>query len=342
LGTHKVKEGMACSSCNYVFALNPKEKPYLTDYAVKKVIDGLSGPDHLYFTYNQLYTQVHKIIQKKAWKNGFASLLVGVPLFIVIVVLTSGELLFALLFLEAAFLAALGYYLYRRTPHVRDETVKEVIRKYIQAHPCDRMVDGNAFKEIEPKRFDKEIIKYAPERLLIVERDDLADMLLLNRFPMEQKTLVVSASKYPKRAFEAFRHFAKKNPEIPIAAMHDLSRDGLKMKERLLADPSWNLEGREIQDLGLFPQDVDRVKAPLWRPTTGAGRPIDSLKPRGTAEENIAQGFRMPVDTAPPRAMLAMTALAVVAGAVLLSEAFLAQQAAQAGPQSAKEDGGFG
>jgi hypothetical protein len=40
--------------------------------------------------------------------------------------------------------------------------------------------------------------------------------------------------------------------------------------------------------------------------------------------------------------MLAMTALAVVAGAALLSTAFLAQQAAQAGTQSPSGDGGFG
>ena len=44
---------------------------------------------------------------------------------------------------------------------------------------------------------------YAPERILVVERDDLVDMLIRNRFHLTAKAVVVSRTGYPERVFAA-------------------------------------------------------------------------------------------------------------------------------------------
>ena len=351
--SHKIKEGMKCSSCSYQFALNPKEEPYLSDKAFQAVVEKISGPEELYYTYNQLFSRVYRAAKSRPGAKAsriVECLIMGVVLIIVANLLRGVALdlvgsrwSYIVMALVVAAGTA-GIVLYGRRPlKVSHESVAKAIKAYRRLHPLEKLADGTKLKGAEPKTFDREILKYAPERMLIVERDDMADMLLLNHYAMDQKTLVVSAQKYPERAFQAFRHFVSKRPDIPISVIHDASSEGLALRERLIADKSWGLEGKEVSDLGLFPADVDRLKQPLWHPSVLAGGKALSAPPPGkSADEYIRQGYRMPVDVAPPWAMMGVIGLAMVAGAALLSEELLAEQAKQAVPGSSTWGGGYG
>ena len=115
------------------------------------------------------------------------------------------------------------------------------------------------------------------------------------------------------------------------------------MKKKLVSDKTWNLEGKNIQDLGLFPHDVDRLKKPIWLPSPTKKLDQDAAFPKGkTAMENISKGHNMPVDVAPPRAMMGAAALAITAGFALLSQELLAEQARSAQADGDSFDGGFG
>lgn len=328
----KQSAGMTCGSCGYVFALNPKERPYLSDMAVKAVIDKLSGAGRYYFTYNQLYSALCVAARKRGKSKRSGAIAVCVVLSIIGYFVTSViEAEWLMFVLVPALAVGLIWYL-RRPVSVPHEPTSEAIRAYRAKHPIENLVDGNHFRGEWPKEdLKKELFDYAPERILIVQTDEMADMLILNRFHFENKTVVVSANKYPEHVFHAVQRFLERHPDIPVAIAHDASQEGLQLSEKLQADKSWNLEGKEIVDLGLSPSDVARMKNPLWIPT---GRPSSVLAGRRTSsdtpEDKINQGMKVPVDFVAPAAMMGVLGMAVVGMMALMSTDLLAEQAKQA------------
>ncbi len=342
----KHSEGMVCKSCRYEFTLSPKEKPYITDQAFKLAVDRLSGPDGSYFTYNQLYAAIHRLVRKKMDKNRYAvtAVLIVIGLFVSAVL---GSFIADAINADYwpqvtifIIFVALAVYFAVRPVNTDPKLVSDTIHKYTKQHPLERLADGTKFKDMDVKAVDKELFQFAPERILIVERDDMADMLLLNRFHVENKTLVVSMQRYPQRAYDGVKHFLSKNPELPVHIMHDASKEGLKMKESLETRKDWELKGSAITDLGLFPKDLSRLKDPVWRPTGRAAVAGGAAAPKGKdPREIINEGYRMPVDVAPPRAFMGTAALAMIAGAALLSPELMAQQQATGADGTS---GGFG
>lgn len=339
--SHKLKEGMVCI-CGYRFALDPTQPPHISDIGLKNAVDKVSDNHNYYFTYNQLYAQVYRTIKKMKRKERIA--------FTIFLCVLAG---FVLLFITLAagrapawlyVLLTIGILLFAfRKINILQETIVEVIKTYNQAHPIKSLVDGKQLHRIDIKEFDKDIFQHAPEHILIVERDDIAEMLILNRSYFENKTLVVSANKYPDIAFRAYKAFIAKHPDIPMAILHDASRHGHHMMNRLIEDKAWELEGKNITDLGLSPQDVVRLKRPIWMTgdsTTLSGR--SQISPGKSSVENIEKGLVMPVDIAPPTAMMGTVTLAVMTGYALLSEELLAEQRRMAVDSGAPSGGGYG
>ncbi|MFC1858404.1 hypothetical protein ACFL9U_10340 [Thermodesulfobacteriota bacterium] len=338
----KYKEGMVCG-CGYRFALNPKEPPNLTDIAVKKIIDRISDLDTKYFTYNQLYAQIYRLIQKKKRRGCLVGSIVLCIISFMVLLMFSIESESYLPFLFLIAIIAAIVWRYRRAPKVSPADVAKAIHVYQASHLMDKLVDGKQFLEMDPNGFDKEILQFAPERILIADRDDTVDMLLLNRFHFENKALILSAQKYPQPAFAACQYFLTKFPDLPVILVHDASKKGYQMKQRLLEDKSWNLEEQNVEDLGLHPWDVEPLKDPIWMPediSSLSGKAIAS--PGKSAAEKIRQGFIMPLDAAQPRAMMGMMGLAMVTGTALLSEEFLAAQRQDAVGSDGAWGGGFG
>jgi hypothetical protein len=144
-------------------------------------------------------------------------------------------------------------------------------------------------------------------------------MLLLNRFHFDNKTLVLSSYRYPTMAFKALCEILENFPDIPIYLLHDASAEGVRMKERLQADPKWPLKGKNVHDLGIFPDEVREIKNPVWIPSgrrhASAGQ---AGMPTSVPAANIQQGFRMPVDVVPPTALLGVAGAGVLTGYSLL------------------------
>lgn len=341
------KRGLVCTSCEYEFALHPKLKPYISDKGFIGIVNRLSGPDGNYFTYNQLYGALHRVLRKQAMNDRVLGIVLAVALGFVAswvvgtvlkITLGTGWWPYPLIFLIGVIIAVR---VAKKKPAADPTLVTEVIRKYTAKHPIERMTDGTRFEDMDIKHLDRELFQFAPERILILERNDMVDMLLLNRFHVENKTLVVSLQRYPKRAYQGVKHFLSKNPELPVHIMHDASKEGLKMKETLENRKDWQLKGAAITDLGLFPKDVKLLDNPVWRPSGRAAVAGGAARPKATDPQDIiAEGYRMPVDVAPPRAFMGTAALAMLTGAALLSPELLAQQQHVTGDGAAS--GGFG
>jgi len=334
---------MTCRSCGYRFALNPKKAPNLTDRAFRAALDRVSSFGQHSFTYYQLYAQIYRLIRKKRQKGCLVGAIFS-GIVAVIFFFVFGSVLASIVnigmwlpFLLASVAVVLALRFFKKGASVAHGDVVKVIGDYQSLHPLTGMVGGNRFRDREEQP-DPELLRYAPERILVVERDDVAEMLLLNRFHSENRTLVVSANKYPRGAFEACRAFLREHPDLPVAVLHDASPSGLGLKSRLLADPEWKLEGHPVEDLGLFPEDVDRLKDPVWLPA--GGKSVKKVKTYGSARENLDHGLMMPVDLAPPRNMMYIAATAMVLGVALLSPELMAQMQQQSASGGAAGGGG--
>ncbi len=337
----KYADGMTCGSCGYRFALNPKQAPNISDMAFKKAADRLSMNSHYYYTYNQLYAHVYRLLRKKKR----TARIVGTVVFLVFAVILFFTLIrefgWAVSGIYLSAIAAFTAWILRRPMTVSHQLVAQVIQTYRSNHKLDRLAGGDAFRGRAPD-VDPEIFQYAPERILIVDRDDLADMLILNRFHFENKTLVLSANKYPTHIFDACRRFLENFPHIPVHLIHDASRNGHKLKNRILTDKSWNLKGAAVTDLGLFPQDLKAVRAPVWMPDEQADRVEKVTHPaKEKPVDMIMKGYKMPSDLGAPRATMGAFMLAMSTGAALLSDAFLGHRQSHAGGGS-DFGGGFG
>ena len=252
----KYKYGMICNSCGYQFALDPKTQYGISDMAFKLALDRLSGEGNYYFTYDQLYAQIYRLIRKKHHLGLLPLSCLGIFFMIFGTVILIGFLdlevwATVVLFILIAFSV---FRLSRRPFKLPSEIPAQFIEKYRAKHPIDKLVNGKQFQHMNNNRFDEEFLSYAPERILIVERDAMADMLIMNRFHFENKALVVSARKYPRPAFRACQEFLLRHPEIPVLLLHDCSESGVQMQGRLVTDREWNLEGKQINNLGLHPK----------------------------------------------------------------------------------------
>jgi hypothetical protein len=294
--------------------------------ALKKAVDRLSGFGQYAFTYTQLFAQVHRILSKKKRGERIGCAVVFWIAMIVIggVIITNLPYWPVFIALAAAFALWVTLKVLRRPARIPEDQVSSAIARYIGAHPLEGMATGKRLLHNGDAGWDETLFEHAPQGILIVERDDMAEMLILNRFHLDNKILVVSANKYPDRAFKACRRILDKWPDVPVSVIHDASKKGHRLRNDLLNDPAWELKGRKIQDLGLHPHDVDRLKRPVWVPEKRAGK--KEIVQTGRPVENIQAGYRMPLDIAGPKALMGTTSLAMVTGMALLSEALLEEQ----------------
>ncbi len=344
---HKYADGMSCA-CGYRFALNPKQPPHISDMGFKRILDRLSMNGEFYFTKNELISQLYRILQKKRKSNwGYLGVVSGIctllalfvlgKLFPTIITHISENMFVIIVGILFIFFAILFWLLYK--PKIPFDQAKSLIEKYTQLHSLNRLATGSRLNALKSGQADGELLShFPPERILIVQRDDLAEMLILNRFHFHHKTLVVSAGKYPGRIFDICQRLLLQSPDIPVMILHDLSHSGMRMESRLREDPAWNLANRDIRDLGLRMGDIEKLKNPLWFPGQRLPPAKKKIMKSKKAVAMYQSGYMVPADLAQPRLIMGMLGLALTTGLAFLSPELMAHMQ----DDTAGSSGGFG
>ena len=310
----KYKDGTRCAHCGYAFTLR-KKTDGISDYALRQIILRLTGKGQHCFTTTQLLLEVCRHWRKQSttltvvggimalfvggiiWAIGGWGPRIGLPLLVV--------------------LSLLALLLGRRNARVLPlKKARDLIRKYRKAHPIAELADGLAFRERGADLADQDFY-YAPERILVVEYDDLADLLIRNRFHLSAKAIVVSRSGYPAPIFKACQGFLARHPTIPVQVLHDASRQGFALSAQLAADPDWQFARNQLVDLGLSRQALsDQTRLP-WLPRNPTANGILSAR----HEMMLRDDQRVPVDCVPPKPLLSLLTAAVATGALALQKA---------------------
>jgi len=274
------------------------------------MIQRLSDSGQQAFTATQLALEICRSWRKK--KGAF----IGCGVVVVVVALLIGlghhTLLGAAVFLVLSIPIIVGWWRRRRIPFHK---ARKLVDRYHQAHRITELADGQAFRQ-QTAPANLEDPQYAPERILVVERDDLVDMLIRNRFHLSHKTAVVSRSGYPAWVFAACRDFLRNHPDTPVQVLHDASATGFVLTAQLAADPNWQFARQRLTDLAFPRAALDGGSSLPWLPPEASRR--DGALSADPAKM-LRAGRRVPVDYIGPKPLLNLLGAAVVGGALLLT-----------------------
>lgn len=306
----KYRDGTRCGKCGYQFVLIKKKGDGLSDFALRQIIQRLSDGGQQTFTVTQLALAICRSWrQKKGALVGCGVVTMAVAL---LIGLAQHVFLGLVVFMILSAIIVAGWWRRGRLPFHK---ARGLVDRYHQAHPITALADGQAFRQ-QATPIDLESPQYAPERILVVERDDLVDMLVRNRFHLNHKTAVVSRSGYPERVFAACREFLRNHPDTPVQVLHDASLPGFGLTAQLAADPKWQFARQRLTDLGISRAALDGGSSLPWLPP-------DASRRSGTLSADPAKmlraGRRVPVDYIGPKPLLNLLGAAVVGGALLLT-----------------------
>lgn len=126
---------------------------------------------------------------------------------------------------------------------------------------------------------EDDIYDYGVERILIVQRDILVDVLVRNEIHTEQRMLVMSETGYPNYLIEIANRLLQERPDLPVFLLHDASEEGVQMRRRI-ANLDWlKVDASRVIDVGFTPKDFDKIKSATFLNYSGNDHrlPADAL-----------------------------------------------------------------
>ncbi|MBP0021631.1 MAG: hypothetical protein J7647_29260 [Cyanobacteria bacterium SBLK] len=102
-----------------------------------------------------------------------------------------------------------------------------------------------------------EISSYSFDRVVICDRDEIAQFLIANNFHFDYHCAILSVTGYPQAIFDSLLEMLKRNPNLTVYTLHDASPRGIDLTYRVQNTPQWfgDLDVA-VYDAGLRPSHV--------------------------------------------------------------------------------------
>lgn len=274
----RAKLGPTCGECSYEFVFNPKESATkgLTDEKFAACIRNANQNGTAYFTRNQLYA----VCCRKLYDSPLKKIGCGIAFLIVASVLGILDTGFLDVFVTVAALIYIGAGIYAAFRKFTPADFDILFDKWRSAgKPIKNLIEEPSLHQPPPEWNEPDIYDYGVERLLIVERDILVDLLVRNGQHAEQRMLVISETGYPDYLLPVARRLLEEQPSLPVFLLHDANAHGAGMEERVIASSFLPLDRKNITDLGMYPEDFQKLKRTSRYDPGNASRslPVDAL-----------------------------------------------------------------
>lgn len=272
---HKYSSGMVCT-CGYRFVFSPKDSRlrHMRDNRLAKSIRRVSRDGTAFFTKNQLYSAY----LDNAKQGKLLVVVVGI-IFIVIGLIALSESLFGLLLiLFGLFAIGSAFFSDDVTPRTQFDNGLDM---WINN---GRKVEGLLTEptlHTPPEEWpEDDIYDYGVERILIVQRPILVDLLVKNNQHAEQRMLVISESGYPEYLQQRANQLLAERSDLQVFILHDATSEGAQMLERIQNSDWLVTAGNSIVDLGFFESDFqDLNRTEKYRKGTHSSQlPADALR----------------------------------------------------------------
>lgn len=255
------KEGMICKGCSYRFLLSPKSHNGMTDGKFLAAVRRASQFETSYFTENQLYTAY--VLNSKS----------GLIASLAVVIFLAGALTFCALALGggvAWWLLLIPIFILLLFNHFgfftglnRSKFLK-CLKLWTKNRTLKYLIKEPELYDPPPEWDEHDIYDYGVEKLLVVQRDVLVDLLVKNQFHVEHKTLIFAESGYPVYISRRIKDLLQARPDLPIFVVHDADSEGQQMMQRIKQAYWLPQEGRDSDryrwiDFGLYPDDFKKM-----------------------------------------------------------------------------------
>ena len=289
LGNHRYRNGMQCS-CGYRFALDPKKDKY-TDNKIVVAARKASLDGERYFTMRQMATTV-LAMRGSASSSISWGIVFGIAAAIVAGLgIWSFTIVLGLLSLSQFFYGFIGIHRFDY------EQFSEALNKYLSKKktPPRLLRNDRPLAKPPPEFADSDLYDYGVEGILITARPLLVDMLVLNQFHTTQKVVVIDESGYPEYLVPHVNQILNAQPNLRVFALHDATESGAAMVRELQSSKVFNLENREIVDLGIGKRDLPQLRRLKRFARQDGGVAIDHIR---FEKLTTALGAAMTADTA--------------------------------------------
>ncbi|MCI5115414.1 MAG: hypothetical protein D3921_12540 [Candidatus Electrothrix sp. AW1] len=256
---HKKNDGTYCR-CGYRFVFRPDVDSGMTDNKFLSLVRKASADNRYYFTFSQLYT---------VWCKAEDNMSLGSLMIIYIVFGFIGLLLlFPSMKSDSLWLLLLLFTIFLIHAMVRWNCIspnrkefRRLVTKWSRSRcsyvegTLDKMLEKPSLYEPPPEFSERDLYDYGVERIIIVERKILVDLLVKNGFHTEQRALIFSMNGYPSYIAERAKILLKSVPELPIYLLHDATHAGVSMRRKII------LHGQENRTVA--PKPSNRTSS--WR-----------------------------------------------------------------------------
>ncbi|MCC5669966.1 hypothetical protein LC653_40740 [Nostoc sp. CHAB 5784] len=111
---------------------------------------------------------------------------------------------------------------------------------------------------------NSDITAYSFDRLVVCDKDSIAQFLIANNFHFERNCAILSISGYPQNIFEITMQMLGRNPDLQVYALHDCSPQGVSLVYQLRTDAQWFRDSNvTIFDVGILPRQVFKSQK-IW------------------------------------------------------------------------------
>lgn len=256
-GVEQKKNDELRCGCGYQFIFHARNAQGMTDAKFFNLLRGAGGNGRFYFTFPQLYSTWCQqdaeericLLRKKFAGVGFLLLTFCISCFLLLGWI-GGVLSLILLVIPWLLIRQ-----YRRQLPPDLGSLKKLVKQWQAGHGGgDEMLLIRPSLHEQPPGFqEKDLFDYGVERIIIVERPLLVDLLVKNGFHAEQNALVFSRDGYPAYIVQRAQKMLKESPSLPVYLLHDASEAGLAMSEKN------KLSGRRVIDLGIRPEQLEKM-----------------------------------------------------------------------------------
>ena len=258
------KEGMACI-CGYGFLLDPKSDGY-TDGKFLASIRRASANGTYVFTKNQLYAAACRGLrsQNSAW-----FLMIFVVIGAVVMVVGQADSidpnkpkLFITIFGLVFFTAGLAGLFAALFPKLSRKKWEKCYVKWRASGKAVRgLIEGRQLETPPPDYDETDLYDYGVEQVVICERDELVDWLVLNRYHFNARAAVIGESGYPSYLLPKINELLAGDDPPKVCLLHDASDHGQEMRDRVERGGVFELKKAEVIDMGISPEVVSKIRS---------------------------------------------------------------------------------
>ncbi|CAK8725428.1 hypothetical protein GMJAKD_16440 [Candidatus Electrothrix aarhusensis] len=256
-GVEQKKDVERRCRCGYQFIFHARNAQGMTDAKFFNLLRRAGGNGQFYFSFPQLYSawcqqdaeeRIYLLRKKLA---GVGVFLLTLCIFFFLLFGWIGGVL-SLILLVGPWLLIRQY---RRQLPPDLGTLKILLKQWQAGHGGgDEMLLIRPSLHEPPLDFsEKDLFDYGVERIIIVERPLLVDLLVKNGFHADQNALIFSRDGYPAYIVQRAQEILKERSLLPIYLLHDASETGMAMSEKN------KLSGRTVIDLGIRPEHLEKM-----------------------------------------------------------------------------------